>query len=138
MAELDLAAIKKLAEAATPGPWEKWHGNPEVYCQVKANERGRIKGYSIATCEADDLPELEEQYLEEDSYEMQAEANADFIAAANPETILRLVARCEAAEAERKFLADRLKTIARGEIRQGEMVSNAKDALAALAGQEGT
>lgn len=78
---IDKAKLKALAEAATPGPWERGDGNEvsvshegdEAYWDWEEAGPARVHGGGP-----------------------QASADADFIAAANPATVLALLAEIEA------------------------------------------
>jgi len=82
---LDLDALQAAAEAATPGPW--WDRSDE-YGQ-SAPHYGEY-GWSVPGCPAGET---------EDS--PQGRADAAYIAAADPTTILALIRRVRDAEAER-------------------------------------
>lgn len=76
--------LKKLAEAATPGPWREqvWcglHGWPDDWCATFI-PHGPPRKYSK-------------------NGEKKAENDAKFIAAANPSVILEMIAQLEAANA---------------------------------------
>ena len=79
MTDLDIPRLAALAEAATPGPWEM--DDAEIFA---AN--GRCIG---STALWDDAPNAD-----------QSIADAAYIAAADPTTILALIRRVQAAEAE--------------------------------------
>lgn len=72
----ELHTLKALAEAATPGPWEAGNdiGEGEVY---------GVDGYAVVGAAAQAWTRRE------------VDANARFIAAANPQTVLALVAEVE-------------------------------------------
>lgn len=75
---IDIEELKKLALAATPGPWEAVSNS--VRDQIGPNGVG---GFLVADCPANIGKRLED---------------AAFIAAANPRTVLALIARIEALE----------------------------------------
>lgn len=75
MSDLDLGALKALAEKATPGPWVVTGGDNNLY-GVDAQ---------------DDYVTLSDSTL--------PVSDAEFIAAANPEVVLALIERVQAAEA---------------------------------------
>ena len=85
----DWAALRRLAEAATPGPWEAEH-KPHARMTgdmwfLLGPDRLHLGGLCAWT---DDAPE-------------EASANAAYIAAAHPAAVLALLDRAERAEAER-------------------------------------
>ncbi len=81
-----LEEIEHRSELATAGPWVRWDGHSEVYCDNDGeNTLGSIAGSRIAACEPDDLPDVITNgvVVEEDDtdvYELQAGQNAEFIA----------------------------------------------------------
>ena len=76
-ADKDLQALKKVAEAATPGPWEDWeHCAGEPYIQAGDDA-------ILTFC----WMSLENEII---TYE-NAEKNADFVAAFDPPTALSLI-----------------------------------------------
>ena len=81
---MDLEKLKELAQAATPGPWEKCGGTTPKYTGI---------------CTAEDVPIIDEfaDSIDVDGapgYEQQA-ANARYIAAAHPQAMLELIAENE-------------------------------------------
>ena len=89
---LDLSEIKRLAEAATGGPWR--------VSRHETKTRGLdIMSDSICVAHVH-LPAYVEQ--------TRARADAAFIVAANPSAVVALLSRLESAEQER----DRLRTVA--------------------------
>ena len=87
----DYAELKKLAEAATPGPWTattaEWQCDwPECKCKVKGQEECH-DGYW------DGCPGVDKIYTLEmgDFFAMNNE-DAAYVAAANPQTVLELLA----------------------------------------------
>ena len=80
----DLAGLRRLAEAATPGPWYLdgpwWYGDDDsAYCISTAEDAGRI-AVTIAP----------PRYIFGGEREVR-DANARFIAAANPAVVLALL-----------------------------------------------
>lgn len=80
---IDTKELRKLAQAATPGPWDFWHGMVATDIDndggvVIANRPNRSGG----------------------KYQVRVDANFQHIAAANPSAILELLARLESAESE--------------------------------------
>ena len=98
----DLTELRRLAEAATPGPWYLdgpwWYGDDDsAYCISTAEDAGRI-AVTIAP----------PRYIFGGEREVR-DANARFIAAANPAAVLALLAERDAlaAKVERvRALAD--------------------------------
>jgi len=78
--DLDLPRLAALAEAATPGPWKT-----------------AITDDTFVTSYHSDIAEMYGDY--DTDYEIM-EANAAYIAAADPTTILAMIRRLQAAEAE--------------------------------------
>lgn len=91
----DLKDLKELAEAATPGPWE-WEAPmyPGQECYVRG------PGRCVAEVDCGNIEQI-------------ADDNAAFIAAANPKTVLELIARVEAAEGARDVLSEALDSVCR-------------------------
>lgn len=90
----DLAALKRLAEEATPGPWDTDENSVWGACDPD-DTTSRGMGINILQCRAS-VPRWAKVPLD---YE-QSERNAAFIAAANPATILSLATLIEAQAAE--------------------------------------
>jgi hypothetical protein len=92
----DLKELKRLAEAATPGPWRKSnHANsPRVYAP-----------------ETDDRLGIEIQ-IRGNGNRDDNRKNANFIAATNPAAILKLLAELEQAKADAALLRGILKSCA--------------------------
>ena len=89
----DVTELRRLAEAATPGPWYLdgpwWYGDDDsAYCISTAEDAGRI-AVTIAP----------PRYIFGGEREVR-DANARFIAAANPAAVLALLADTERAEAK--------------------------------------
>lgn len=80
MTDLNLLRLAALAEAATPGPWKT-----------------AITDDTFVTSYHSDIAEMYGDY--DTNYEIM-EANAAYIAAADPTTILAMIRRLQAAEAE--------------------------------------
>ena len=87
----ELRGLKRLAEAATPGPWE-WHPGHRTTMGDFQGPRGSICDFGDAT-----------QYYPTEGTPP-SDADAAFIAAANPQTVLALLGRIEEADKENKRL----------------------------------
>lgn len=86
---LDLDELERLAKAATPGPWEPAFRDTVIAGPTKKNTPREVSGGRGVVARVDD---------DDESLWAQAEANAEHIAAANPEVVLALVARVRLAE----------------------------------------
>lgn len=95
---VDLDALEAAAKAATPGPWKN------------------AAGYKIkVTATGTHCASAWERYTYEPDKEItseKAQANAVFIAAANPAVVLELIAEVRKARAERDWLARELSSVA--------------------------
>lgn len=111
---IDTKELRRLAQAATPGPWkacrshECYEGtyfeiDPEDEAEYAARPFTHIKARAGAVTEAHDLFEFDRK-------------DAEFIAAANPETILELLDCLEAAEKERDELRAKVEAMERQEL----------------------
>ena len=104
---LNLKALKAAAEAATPGPWDVWAETTmtkedaisELAFQVKHTPDQDFAG-AVYLLNADGkCPALT-------GCGPRSKENADFIALANPSTILSLIERCEELEGALRPFAD--------------------------------
>lgn len=95
--------LRSLAEAATAGPWEL---HKQAACQVHKDQRG------IASCGGYQTNFSDELSLNQ--------ANAAYIAAANPQAIIDLLDKLEAAEAKLAYAERLLKTFRGVEIKETE------------------
>lgn len=102
----DLTELKKLAKAATPGPWDADCDEGEGEVEVNAGTartswvdhgNGIMTGTPPRSWRVTDRI-VERDDLWDEDFE-QAAADADFIAAANPSTVLALIAQIEAVTA---------------------------------------
>ena len=94
---IDINKLRRLAQAATPGPW---YATGKLTRYVEARIDGGLI-QEVAACGPTKA---------DGGYGPQQEANASLIAAANPATISELLDRLEAAEkdaAHQKALAER-------------------------------
>lgn len=80
----DLDELERLARAATPGPWKNYSINPKVTPE-----------HAIYSEWLEGIPEAQSSEIAT----LLTPKNAEFIAAANPEAVLALVARVREAEA---------------------------------------
>lgn len=96
---IDTKELRKLAQAATPGGWYV-EGNDVYGCKDVTD--GEEEWHPVIACADDDEP-------------VKYESNAAFIAAANPETILELLDRLEAAEKERDELRIKIEAMEKQE-----------------------
>lgn len=101
-AGINLAELKKLAEAATPGPWDyDTEKNDGEYGHFGPDSKAGFKSYAIH-CTAgtlfdtlnSDMAEIHEEWDEDSFYAWDdvGRRNAEYVAAANPKTILALIA----------------------------------------------
>ena len=89
---MNIEELKRLAEAATPGPWVS-----------------HPKGYYGAVCRADDPYDL--VAVTHGQRRNNVLANEAYIAAANPAAILELIAKIDRAQAEIRALEDKLREV---------------------------
>lgn len=108
---IDLNALKKVALAATPGPWE-WYGSGAMLTALVDGDRQQVLW--AANAMTADESHLGDEYKSPDGHvraslrlgacgdrtEADADANHAFMAAANPSAVLELIARIDALEAE--------------------------------------
>lgn len=94
-AALDIKKYRETAEAATPGPWERFDNG---YWSVIGQST-----FSVVSESRDSDGDRELITREKGSYE-----NATFIATFNPETVLRLLDTIERYEAALKDLVERI------------------------------
>jgi hypothetical protein len=89
--------LKKLAEQATPGPWEAGECGAHLVMAgpTLESKRGHIKGGRGQICEMEDM----------DFSPAKQKANARFIAAANPAAVLALLERMKRLEGTLEKLA---------------------------------
>lgn len=94
----DVARLRALAEAATPGPWEANALGSEGYDVRAENPDGGLRRLTIARCGRE-------------SWETD-KSNAAYIAAMSPDTALRILGRLAEAERERDALRDGIRRLA--------------------------
>lgn len=92
---VDTKELRRLAQAATPGGWyvERWN---HIYGCKEVTD-GEEKWHPVIAC------------TDDDEVDVNFEANASFIAAANPAAISELLDRIEAAETELAELRSSMK-----------------------------
>lgn len=83
MSNIDKRALREAAEKATPGRWEYYPGNTSIEYNVDSMDEDQG---SIVYVDSGDFTQK------------QTDLNGDFIAAANPATVLALLDELEAAE----------------------------------------
>lgn len=89
---IDIQKLEELAKAATPGPWRYDWGNWDVECANKNYYRYSICGLDIsdrAICFGSEEGE-EKKKLSDHAYG-RTTSDGEYIAAANPDVILRLL-----------------------------------------------
>ena len=94
MSPLDLPALEELAKAATPGPWTAEDSSKPPMRSFLIQSGGRVVARYLSF--DDHLA-----FAHRDAEPERVSANAAYIAAANPETVLALIERIRALEAER-------------------------------------
>ena len=99
MSEIDYQALRAKAEKATCGVWSLEYGE-ERFDAGDALIHREVVGY-LPICRIEGAHP--ESGFDED-FQMEQQANAEFIAAANPATVLALLDELEAAEALNKHL----------------------------------
>lgn len=93
MSEINYQALRLAAEKATCGVWSLEYGESRFNCDDALIHRD-VVGY-LPICRIEGAHP--ESGFDED-FQMEQQANAEFIAAANPATVLALLASLEAAE----------------------------------------
>jgi len=103
---IDINSLRRLAQAATPGPWEFWHG-------MIATDIDNDGGVVIANRPTPSGGKLQAR----------VDTNFQYIVAANPAAITELLDRLEAAEEERDALRAKIEAM-----EKQEPVAHYKDA----------
>ncbi|HGD8448341.1 TPA: ead/Ea22-like family protein [Escherichia coli] len=93
MSEIDYQALREKAEKATCGVWSLEYGESRFDCDDALIHR-EVAGY-LPICRIEGAHP--ESGFDED-FQMEQQANAEFIAAANPATVLALLGELEAAK----------------------------------------
>ena len=117
MADLDLAALRAKAEAATPGPWTQDGHHMSLIIKCIA-ERGSPNARHLCG-DYINVADAGENWI----------VDAPFIAAANPAVVLALIDRSEKAEAERTLACDELGAIYHEIARLRALLARAGEAL---------
>jgi len=79
---IDTTKLRELGQAATPGPWTQWEGHGWVMAgTTEATAKGYMAGTDGHVCRTDCG----------DFSDAQGIKNAEYIAAANPATVLALL-----------------------------------------------
>ena len=92
MSKIDYQALREKAEKATCGVWSLEYGESRFDCDDALIHRD-VVGY-LPICRSEGAHP--ESGIDED-FQMEQQANAEFIAAANPATVLTLLGELEAA-----------------------------------------
>ncbi|BED95530.1 hypothetical protein Ef18B226LT_16120 [Escherichia fergusonii] len=136
MSEIDYQALREKAEKATCGVWSLEYGESRFDCDDALIHRD-VVGY-IPICRIEGAHP--ESGFDED-FQMEQQANAEFIAAANPATVLALLDELEAAKSklneQREYyegvIADGSKRIAELEKSEEQLINERDHAESALA-----
>lgn len=128
-ADLDLAALKALADKATPGPWIMCEIERRIHCGVVQELRVMVDSTPRGICDMRTGIGNEGAAI--------ACADAAYIAALSPEVVKRLIARTRRAEAALLGADDKFKALGQC-VTTGEMLDIMADGrelcMAALAG----
>ena len=117
MIDININELRRLTQAATPGPWHFWRG----WVAADIDSDGGI----IIT---------ERPKLSGGKYQARVDGNFRFIAATNPAVISELLDRLEAAEKERDELLNALETLSKmAEAFPSELHEKHPDVVAARA-----
>ncbi|MGS3729453.1 ead/Ea22-like family protein [Escherichia coli] len=111
MSKIDYQALREKAEKATCGVWSLEYGESRFDCDDALIHR-EVVGY-IPICRIEGAHP--ESGFDED-FQMEQQANAEFIAAANPTTVLALLGELEAAKKRIAELEAREIKPAKGEV----------------------
>lgn len=96
----DLTELKRLAEAATPGPWAARPGDGVLDGRSKFETKRHVLIYALDDCDTHPIADASCNHTCRMPDEQ--EANAAFIAAANPATFLSIIAQIEHLTTERE------------------------------------
>ena len=94
---IEINKLRRLAQAATPGGWYVKRGNYIYGCKEVTD--GEEEWHPVIAC------------TDDDEVNVNFEANAAFIAAANPAAVSELLDRLESAEKERDELRAKIKAM---------------------------
>ena len=120
MTQEQINELRKLAEAATPGPWNTSPGG----CGIIGPDKQWLGGMNDWVCE----------YSEEMT---QSENNAAFIAAANPAAVLELIRQRDELLSALKVFADKYNSAPDGDLGIGLVNGDFFRAIDAIAKVEG-
>lgn len=102
---INIEALRKAAEAATPGPWsnidDKRGRKKSIWVENSAKEMEDVYG---GPSRYGPSREYIANFVQSRCGKQDAHDNADFVAAANPAAILELITRLRAAEDEVRVL----------------------------------
>lgn len=104
-----LTELKRLAEAATPGPWVARPGDGALDGRSKFETKRHVLIYAEDDCDTHPIADASCNHTCRMPEEQ--EDNAAFIAAANPATVLSLIAQIEHLTAEREKDREALRRI---------------------------
>lgn len=113
--EIDKIELKRLAEAATPGPWYVQYGDDEQFmCMTAVSTNNRRKQNEGQFDSEDDgiVAVTYHQTYPFVSPDDTSDGNSAYIAAANPATVLHLLSEIARLTAENKALGEALQHIA--------------------------
>lgn len=149
MTALDLSALRAIAGEATPGPWVTLDmGGPEytssndegwwwVWQQTRLPYYGGVLEPERHTPDCPGKPSicctggaLFSANITDNNDGVQEKADAEFVAAFNPQTVLALLDRLEAAEAERDALAAKVAAVEARVTRYRQLYEQATKAAA--------
>lgn len=92
--KLDLEKLKAFAEAATPGPW--YHCQPYLTVPPERTIHGYVEGCRVDFVSTTNAPVHKQIIISMPGREISTKSNdMAFIAAANPSTVLELIAEIE-------------------------------------------
>lgn len=109
----EVGTLRKLALAATPGPWEvdevKSDGGHTSYEVQAVSDQWWVNGKSIVDTYNSGLIEIRQE--SEHAWDEVGRRNTEYIAAANPEAVLRIIAQLRDAQARGKGMEEALEDL---------------------------